>query len=320
MDVARLFVVRLCYHLPLLLLGIACGGGVEPDKTADHVARVDIEPTALTLFVGDSAQLSAISKRSDGSVVSGQTVQWASADGSIASVNAVGWVFGRAAGITGASATSGQATANASITVRARPRVILGPRSVTLTAIGAVDPRTQSITVINALASPTTPPTRWKIGTITYAPGQPTGWLTASFDFSGTDILLDAVHGTLGRGTYTATFQVSALNDAEYLPDTATVNLVVKPIFSLTVSGAGNGSGQVTSSPLSSTGDLTCNVATGVASGRCSAAYIDGTTVTLTATPAAGSTFSGWSGACSGTGACVISITDNATVSASFIQ
>ncbi len=320
MNVARLFCLRLRYHLPLLLLGIACGGGVEPDKSTDEVARVDIEPATLTLFVGDSAQLSAVSKRSDGSVVSGRTVQWASADGSIASVNAAGLVFGRAAGVTSASATSGQATANVSITVRARLRVVLGPRSVTLTAIGALDPRTESITVLNALTSPTTPPTRWKIGTITYAPGQPMGWLTASFDYSGADILLDAVHGTLGRGTYTATFQVSALDDAEYLPDTATVNLVVKPIFSLIVSGAGNGSGQVTASPLSLTGDLTCNVAIGVASGRCSAVYIDGTAVTLTATPAAGSTFSGWSGACSGTGACVILIADSATVSARFIQ
>lgn len=40
--------------------------------------------------------------------------------------------------------------------------------------------------------------------------------------------------------------------------------------------------------------------------------------VTLTATPAAGSTFAGWSGACSGTGACVLSASGSMAVTATF--
>src|SRR5205823_3557165 len=73
---------------------------------------------------------------------------------------------------------------------------------------------------------------------------------------------------------------------------TATFSL---PSFALTVSKAGTGSGTVTSSP----GGITCGA-------TCAASFASGTAVTLTATAAAGSTFTGWSGGgCSGAGSCV---------------
>jgi beta-lactam-binding protein with PASTA domain len=40
--------------------------------------------------------------------------------------------------------------------------------------------------------------------------------------------------------------------------------------------------------------------------------------VTLTATPAAGSTFAGWSGACAGTGLCNLTMSADQTVTATF--
>jgi len=46
--------------------------------------------------------------------------------------------------------------------------------------------------------------------------------------------------------------------------------------------------------------------------------YVAGTVVTLTATPATGWHFSGWSGACSGTGPCTITMDADKTVSATF--
>ncbi|HYC90416.1 MAG TPA: carbohydrate-binding protein, partial [Thermoanaerobaculia bacterium] len=46
--------------------------------------------------------------------------------------------------------------------------------------------------------------------------------------------------------------------------------------------------------------------------------YPSGTTVTVTAQPAAGATFTGWNGACVGTGSCVVTMTANRTVTASF--
>jgi len=73
----------------------------------------------------------------------------------------------------------------------------------------------------------------------------------------------------------------------------------------LTVSKAGTGSGTVISS------NMNCgNV--------CSASYPSGTSVTLTASPAGGSTFVGWAGACSGTGACTVTMSMAQTVTATF--
>lgn len=76
---------------------------------------------------------------------------------------------------------------------------------------------------------------------------------------------------------------------------------------SLTVSKTGGGAGTVTSSPAG----ISCGTA-------CTASYAAGTSVTLTATPAAGSRFAGWSGACSGTGTCTVSLTQATNVTASF--
>lgn len=75
----------------------------------------------------------------------------------------------------------------------------------------------------------------------------------------------------------------------------------------LTVSKAGTGSGTVTSSPAGINCGATCLVG-----------FANGTSVTLTATPATGSVFGGWSGACSGTGSCVVSMSTNKTVTATF--
>ena len=46
--------------------------------------------------------------------------------------------------------------------------------------------------------------------------------------------------------------------------------------------------------------------------------YTSGTSVTLVAVPATGSTFAGWSGACTGTGTCTVAMTAARTVTATF--
>lgn len=50
----------------------------------------------------------------------------------------------------------------------------------------------------------------------------------------------------------------------------------------------------------------------------CALSYDAGTAISLTATPGAGSVFNGWSGDCSGTGACVLSMNANHAVTATF--
>jgi endoglucanase len=77
--------------------------------------------------------------------------------------------------------------------------------------------------------------------------------------------------------------------------------------FALALTKAGSGAGTVTSNP------------TGINCGStCSANYASGTSVTLTAAAASGSTFAGWSGACTGTGACTVSMTAARAVTATF--
>jgi hypothetical protein len=75
----------------------------------------------------------------------------------------------------------------------------------------------------------------------------------------------------------------------------------------LTVSKSGDGDGTVTSDPAG----IDCG-------GDCSQAYTTGSSVTLTATAAAGSTFSGWTGACSGTGTCTVTMDSDKTAIANF--
>lgn len=81
----------------------------------------------------------------------------------------------------------------------------------------------------------------------------------------------------------------------------------------LTVAGAGSGNGTVSSAPSG----INCTSTAGTTSGNCSAGFADGSSVTLMATPTSG-TFTGWSGACSGTGTCVVSMTQARSVTATF--
>ncbi|CAN5816888.1 hypothetical protein BH18ACT6_BH18ACT6_26430 [soil metagenome] len=77
--------------------------------------------------------------------------------------------------------------------------------------------------------------------------------------------------------------------------------------FTLTAMKAGTGAGTVISSPAG----IKCGL-------DCSEPYASGMVVTLTARAASGSTFSGWSGACSGTGSCVVTMDAAKTVTATF--
>jgi putative Ig domain-containing protein/List-Bact-rpt repeat protein len=78
--------------------------------------------------------------------------------------------------------------------------------------------------------------------------------------------------------------------------------------FTLQIQKAGTGSGTVTSNPSG----INCG-------STCSKSFSSGTTVTLTATPASGSVFAGWSGGgTSGTGTATVTLTANTTVTATF--
>jgi galactose oxidase-like protein/List-Bact-rpt repeat protein len=92
----------------------------------------------------------------------------------------------------------------------------------------------------------------------------------------------------------------------------------VTPKYPLNVSGGGDGNGTVTSQSGSNPA-INCVVSAGTAaSGTCSASYDAGTPITLTATPSSAHTFDGWSGDCSGTGTCVLTMNAPHAVGATF--
>src|SRR5947199_327111 len=83
--------------------------------------------------------------------------------------------------------------------------------------------------------------------------------------------------------------------------------------LSLTAAGPGSvssfptGGGTVTSNPPG----INCP-------GNCTANFASGSTVTLAVTPACGATFSNWSGGCTGSGACSLSLAADQNVTAAF--
>ena len=77
--------------------------------------------------------------------------------------------------------------------------------------------------------------------------------------------------------------------------------------YTLSVRKSGTGSGTVVSSPSG----INCGT-------TCSASYSQGTTVTLTATPDSNSIFAGWSGACTDTKDCTVTMDSDKSVTANF--
>src|SRR5574341_78744 len=91
---------------------------------------------------------------------------------------------------------------------------------------------------------------------------------------------------------------------------TATFNLAPVGTYNLLVTVTGTGAGTVTSNPTG----ISCNP-------TCSASFNDGTSVTLTATPASGSIFAGWSGDCASAGTsttCTLTMNANKSATATF--
>jgi hypothetical protein len=142
------------------------------------------------------------------------------------------------------------------------------------------------------------------------------------FTFHATDLLDEKLDATLAEyrwaekrwrdescfGIYRPIRPLKALATAIGL-DSAAYGCAAAPpaLHLLSVQPSGTGSGTVTSSPA------------GIACGTdCSESYPAGTSVTLTASPAAGSSFTGWGGDCSGAGACTVTMDFDRSVSATF--
>jgi uncharacterized repeat protein (TIGR02543 family) len=79
--------------------------------------------------------------------------------------------------------------------------------------------------------------------------------------------------------------------------------------YTLTAAWTGTGGGTISSAPSG----ISCGA-------TCTASFESGTTVTLTAAPDSTSTFTGWSGACTGTGTCTVTMGAAKSVTAAFTR
>jgi hypothetical protein len=193
--------------------------------------------------------------------------------------NGAGSVSSSPSGITCGATCSAQYAGGTMVTLTATP-LVKHTLTVSTNGPGTVS---SSPAGINCGATCTHDYDYGTVVTLTPAPGAGsvfTGWTGACTGTGACMVTMDQARSV------TATFALS---------------------HTLTVSRAGTGSGSVSSSPSG----ITCGA-------TCSAPFADGTMVTLTATPAAGSTFTGWSGGCTGTGTCEVTLNADTSVTATF--
>jgi hypothetical protein len=132
-----------------------------------------------------------------------------------------------------------------------------------------------------------------------------------AMDYQTVTLTATADAGSVFRGWSSCTPVTGAPNTCTvYMSAARYVSATFQPAtYPLTISLAGTGMGTV------SGGGASCT--TGSPDG-CLVNEANGDTVTLTAAPASGSAFTGWAGACSGTGACVVTMTAQKYVQATF--
>ena len=131
-----------------------------------------------------------------------------------------------------------------------------------------------------------------------------------SYD-EGASVTLSSAPTAGSRFTgWTGACSESAATCTVTMSQARTVSAGFVTVHTLTVSRAGTPRGSVSSQP----GGIDCGA-------NCAAGYDEGTTVTLTAVPIAGSRFVGWSGeGCTGTEACTVTMSKARGVTATFVS
>ncbi len=234
--------------------------------------------------------------------------------------------FGASAITLSATASSGltaftfsTSSATSICTVSSNQLTIVGGGTCALTATQAGNANFSSAfananVVINAASQ-----------TVTFAPSSPvtvgvtpitltassTSALTA-FTFStssASSICTVSINQLTIVGAGTCALTATQAGNANYAMASANTNVVINAaVQTLTVSLTGTGQGSVTGTGINCPGD-------------CSEAVVQGTMITLTATAATGSTFTGWSGGgCTGMGTCIATMSTATTVTAQFTR
>ena len=239
------------------------------------VATVGVSPASANVAVGGTQQLSAVTRDSAGTTLTGRVVTWTSSNTTVATVSASGLVTGRAAGAATITATSEGKTATSAITVFVVPvaTVTVSPVSATI-AVGATR-QLAAVTKDSAGNTLTGRVVTWTSNNTTVATVSASGLVTAP---------------VAGSATITAT--------SEGKTGTAAITVIVVPVATVTVSPASatiavSATQQLTAVTKDSAGNtLTGRVVTW-ASGNTSVATVNGNglvtgvvagTATITAT------------------------------------
>src|SRR5437867_590289 len=303
--------------------GISCGASCSANFLSGTAVVLTANPDATSVFTGWSGGGCSGTDPCTVTVIAATTAPATSAPQGFAltvtrSGTGTGTVTSTPAGIDCGATCSASYPSDTPVTLTATPAVgsvFTGwsgggctgsdPCVVTVTAATTV---TATFALQNFTL--TVAPSGTGVGTVTSAPaGIDCGaTCTASYSYN-TTVTLTATPalgsaftgwsggGCTGTGPCTVTLTAATAVTASFTPT-----------FVLTVSKPGAGAGTVSSTPAG----IDCGP-------TCTASFVSGTVVTLTAAPAAGSVFTGWSGgACSGTGPCTLTLTATTAVTATF--
>ena len=274
--------------VPVTVLNPAGSSAAFQLKTAVPIT-VTISPVSALLQVGASQQFTA-------------TVTGTLKTGVLWSVNvAPGMPFSPR---WGTISTSGLYTA---------PATVPTPNPVKVIATSAADPSETStalVTIASAVYNLTLSTTGTGGGTVTPNPvGISFGSNCYSYA-SGTVVQLTtgANAGSTFAGWGGAYSGTGACSVTMNSSKTVSAIFTLVPIYNLTLSTTGSGGGTITPKPVGTSCGTNCY------------SYLSGTVVQVAASASAGSTFAGWGGACSGTGACSVIMSSTQFVSAAFTQ
>jgi hypothetical protein len=300
--------VLLCSALTALALLAGCA-------TTTPLTSIQVSPGTATAGAGDTAQFTAIGTYTNSKKGTQYTenltseVTWSSSVTSVATVNSAGLATGVSAGSTTITATDGGIAGTATLTVGGTTGVNTLTSITVIPAAGLqivqdAGETAQYIAIGNYTGTPATQDltdqVTWVSSDVLVATINSAGLATAVGSCPGggiTNITAIAPPSSGGAITGTSNLTVGSCG--------------VNNLPTLTVYDVGQGSGTVTSSPAG----IDCG-----SGGGCTGNFVLNSTVTLTAVPAAGSTFGGWSANCmpDNQPTCSLTMTNNATVGAIF--
>jgi hypothetical protein len=291
----RRIVSAVLVRAPLAALILGCSSESAPVDVPVPVTALVINAPASSVLAGQTLQLSAVPMDQAGHQLTARSSQvaWSVDNGTVASISTSGLLTGLVAGQVNVTASLGGVSQHLPLNV------------------DNPVPQIATLTPANALAGDTTFTLRVQGGGFTAASmvrwnggERPTTYVSAGE--------LTARIGTpdiAGAGNAS----VTVFNPPPGGGSSPGVTFVVTPAYLLSIGGGGPGNGMVTGPGLS------CTLTAGVPSGMCGHVFAGGTVVGLQASPALGSVFGSWSGACAGGNpSCSVTMTADRFVMATF--